>query len=309
MMVYDTLHSAFDPSEVESLGTCPPAATDSDVGFLEVRVNNRNLTNIITSLVPSNTILRLRIVNSASMTNFHLDFGMTGTIIAVDGHWTKPFTTQKFWIAVAQRVDVLLQVPVNGFPEQGLYVSSLSESYEASLAAGMIFYTAAPPRPVQRPLVMPPVNAFMNFSYERQLSALIPLVPKPADRILTVNLTGDNGFMSINNHSYQLYPMVPLPVPNNPYPLQVKEGERVHIVINNHNPDPHAMHLHGHVFQVIEIDGEMISGALRDTVLVPGGCHTAVIAFDANNPGIHPFHCHMQWHMMAGMLTTVEYIV
>ena len=34
------------------------------------------------------------------------------------------------------------------------------------------------------------------------------------------------------------------------------------------------------------------------------------ICFDADNVnrGIHPLHCHMGFHMMAGMITTVEYI-
>jgi len=45
------------------------------------------------------------------------------------------------------------------------------------------------------------------------------------------------------------------------------------------------MHLHGHTFQVIEIDDVPVNGTLRDTVLVPGGCHSVKIAFDALNPG------------------------
>ena len=39
--------------------------------------------------------------------------------------------------------------------------------------------------------------------------------------------------------------------------------------------------------QVIEIDGTPIMGAMRDTLIVPGGgCHTVLIAFDADNPGV-----------------------
>ena len=34
---------------------------------------------------------------------------------------------------------------------------------------------------------------------------------------------------------------------------------------------------------------------------------SAKICFDANNPGIAPLHCHMLYHLAAGMLTTVEY--
>lgn len=41
--------------------------------------------------------------------------------------------------------------------------------------------------------------------------------------------------------------------------------------------------------------------------MVPGGCGTATIAFDANNPGKWLFHCHFEFHMQAGMMTTIEY--
>ena len=54
-------------------------------------------------------------------------------------------------------------------------------------------------------------------------------------------------------------------------PLAVAKGERVELVIVNQTPMPHPMHLHGHEFQVVEIDGKRFAGAVRDTVLVPPG--------------------------------------
>jgi FtsP/CotA-like multicopper oxidase with cupredoxin domain len=46
----------------------------------------------------------------------------------------------------------------------------------------------------------------------------------------------------------------------------------------------HPMHLHGHSFQVVAIDGNRFAGALRDMVLVPPKT-TVTVAFDADNPG------------------------
>jgi FtsP/CotA-like multicopper oxidase with cupredoxin domain len=66
------------------------------------------------------------------------------------------------------------------------------------------------------------------------------------------------------------------------------------------------MHLHGHSFQVIEIDGTPLNGALRDTILVPPRT-SVTVAFDANNPGIWYLHCHILWHLAAGMATLVHY--
>jgi FtsP/CotA-like multicopper oxidase with cupredoxin domain len=68
----------------------------------------------------------------------------------------------------------------------------------------------------------------------------------------------------------------------------------------------HPMHLHGHVFQVVAINGKRLSGALRDTVLVPA-MTSVTIAFDADNPGRWAFHCHNLYHMESGMMTTLQY--
>jgi Multicopper oxidase len=55
-------------------------------------------------------------------------------------------------------------------------------------------------------------------------------------------------------------------------------------MIKNKTLMPHPIHLHGHEFQVVEIDGKRLHGAVRDSVLVTPGTRV-VIAFDANNPG------------------------
>jgi hypothetical protein len=51
------------------------------------------------------------------------------------------------------------------------------------------------------------------------------------------------------------------------------------------NPDSVAWHLHRHDFQVVEIDGEKVSRALRDTLMVPPRSKMTV-AFDANDTGM-----------------------
>ena len=74
----------------------------------------------------------------------------------------------------------------------------------------------------------------------------------------------------------------------------------------NETPMAHPMHLHGHSFQVAAINGQRFSGAMRDTVLVPGKT-SVTVEFDANNPGLWYVHCHVLWHLAAGMATLVQY--
>jgi FtsP/CotA-like multicopper oxidase with cupredoxin domain len=46
---------------------------------------------------------------------------------------------------------------------------------------------------------------------------------------------------------------------------------------------------------------------VRDTVLVPPG-RRVVVAFDADNPGFWALHCHLLYHLEAGMFTTLRYV-
>jgi len=106
--------------------------------------------------------------------------------------------------------------------------------------------------------------------------------------------------------------------PLSPHPIYVKFGDRVCIHWISHNTDAHAIHLHGHTFQVTEHDGIKLGnythgygGSRRDVLLTPRGqCREMTFCFDANNAegGVHPLHCHMSYHLASGMLTTVNYI-
>jgi FtsP/CotA-like multicopper oxidase with cupredoxin domain len=139
----------------------------------------------------------------------------------------------------------------------------------------------------------------LTLDFERGLRATKPLPPRKADRVHILNLTGEMaGYIwSINNIVWNK------DVP----PLPVKEGERVELVFLNQTPMPHPMHLHGHLFQVVEIDGVRFSGAVRDTVLIPPN-RRVTVAFDADNPGLWAIHCHLLYHLDAGMFTTLKYV-
>lgn len=78
------------------------------------------------------------------------------------------------------------------------------------------------------------------------------------------------------------------------------------IVFTNATSMAHPMHFHGHDFQVVEIDGKELSGALRDTVVVPASSKITV-AFNADNPGLWALHCHLIYHLVTGMFTVVKY--
>ncbi|TPX39265.1 hypothetical protein SeMB42_g06387 [Synchytrium endobioticum] len=85
------------------------------------------------------------------------------------------------------------------------------------------------------------------------------------------------------------------------------------LVVNNLDSGAHPFHLHGHtMFVLAEGSGiftEKGTPALnfstnplrRDTIVLPSNGYAIVrIVFD--NPGVWAFHCHISWHMSAGLL-------
>ncbi len=88
--------------------------------------------------------------------------------------------------------------------------------------------------------------------------------------------------------------------------LRARRGRTVVIDMLNDTAWPHAMHLHGHHFRVIERNGEAQADTpWRDTFLMERDERTA-IAFVADNPGKWMLHCHMLEHQAAGMATWIE---
>ncbi|KQN36300.1 copper oxidase [Pedobacter sp. Leaf41] len=80
--------------------------------------------------------------------------------------------------------------------------------------------------------------------------------------------------------------------------IPVKKGEVLRITIYNNSMMRHPMHLHGFDFRVINGKGE--KSPLKNVLdIMP--METDTIEFLANQEGDWFFHCHILYHMMAGM--------
>ena len=83
----------------------------------------------------------------------------------------------------------------------------------------------------------------------------------------------------------------------------------VRIIVKNEIPAAHPMHLHGHNFFVLAEgkgtwDGTIAHGQnpqRRDVQLLQPGPSYLVLQYDTDNPGVWPFHCHIAWHVSAGL--------
>ncbi|WP_420421953.1 multicopper oxidase family protein [Simkania sp.] len=264
----------------------------NDVDFDAFLTNQKTLDNPPVYTVNPGETVRLRLINGSVGSGFHISLGnLRGEVIAVDGSDVDPIHHSHFPLATAQRVDVLVTIPETGgaFP-------ILAQCQGTNMVTGAILKTPKAEVPKLSLTTKATVGAISN-AFEKELHAKNPLPSKKPDRTLNVKLQGNMKYYvwAINDHVW----------PNN-QPLFVKEGERVEIVFSNETSMAHPMHFHGHVFQVMEIDGVQFSGAMRDTILVMPN-QTVKVQFDANNPGIWALHCHISYHLWAGMFTVVQY--
>jgi len=84
------------------------------------------------------------------------------------------------------------------------------------------------------------------------------------------------------------------------------QGRRYRLVLRNRTDDAHPLHLHRHLFELVEIYGKATAGIMKDTVVVPS-YGRAVVEFTANQPGLTLFHCHIQQHMDYGFKALFRY--
>jgi FtsP/CotA-like multicopper oxidase with cupredoxin domain len=273
----------------------------NDVEFDAYLANDRTLEDPEVVTVEPGGSVRLRIINGAASTNFWIDLdALEGGLIAVDGSpclgrridgEAIVLRGRRFPLAMSQRIDVVLKIPSDG----GSY--PILAQREGSTAQTGIILTTPGAVVMRMPADTAATASALNLDLDRSIAAVTPLAARPADRRHRLDLTGNiMGFVGgLNGRKYGAH-----------QPLAVRAGERVEIEMVNRTDMSHPMHLHGHTFQVVEMDGQRLNGPMRDTVLVPVNGRVA-IAFDADNPGRWAFHCHNLYHMAAGMMTTVEY--
>ena len=301
-----------------NFSNCMLPSTSTDVKYRYHLANNILYQNPkIIHINNSNTYVRLRIINAAGFTNYNIQIPkeLQAILIATDSNWIKPYKNNYFWIATAQRLDLILKFNISSIKSFTIYAiaEGLNNSGKSRIILtrntnkSRIILT----RNISTSTIIPKEVGYMGF-WETRLKALYPLVTRPIYKNYTLNITGDNGFMSFNKKSWQLRPLVKN-FHNNPYPIKILPNKRICLKLVNYNSDNHPIHVHGHFFQLIEYNGKTINGPMRDTILVPrGNCNNITICLDTHknqNNTKWPIHCHLSWHLVAGMLTSLEYNV
>ena len=127
---------------------------------------------------------------------------------------------------------------------------------------------------------------------------LAPLVPfhdkRAPTRSIDVHLTG--------NMERFMWSLDGRKMNEGALPIRLERNERVRINLVNNSMMNHPIHLHGHFFEVVT--GMPHGNPVKHTVnVMPGGRASFDLTADA--PGDWAFHCHLLYHMHAGMMNIV----
>ncbi|MEX2495243.1 MAG: copper resistance system multicopper oxidase [Woeseia sp.] len=118
--------------------------------------------------------------------------------------------------------------------------------------------------------------------------------PRPPSRHVEIHLTGNMERFMWSFDGRKFSEIVE--------PIRFALNERVRVTLVNDTMMQHPIHLHGHFFEVL--NGHAGHHPRKHTVNVLPGTK---ISFDltADNPGDWAFHCHLLFHMHAGMFNVV----
>lgn len=303
-----------------------PPMDISDVAYDAFLINGKPQSTLKTE--PGEDV-RLRIINAGGSSYFYLNYaGGEMKVIAADGVDVEPFDTDRILMAIAETYDVILTVPDGGSYE--FRATAQDGSGHASLFIGEGAQVLAPniPRPnlykMDHSQMMGHSEMEMDHTMhenmghdQMEMSDMMnmPKNPRPLPpydnlrsleettlpsenqtREVVLNLTGDmeRYVWSINGMTI-----------NEDDKILIRKGENVRFILNNTTMMHHPMHLHGHFFRVLNEQGEY--SPLKHTVDVPP-LGTVVIEFEANEEKDWFFHCHVLYHMKAGMSRIVSYV-
>ena len=156
----------------------------NDIDYDAFLANDRTLADPEVIRTEPGGRIQLRLINAASATQFWIDLGaLSGTVIAADGHSVRPVRVTRLPLAMAQRLDVLIDLPGNGpYP-----IFAQVEGKRAR--TGIVL--AAPGASVSRLTEEVGENAPpVDLSLERRLGAVTPLAPRAPDVTHRVILAG-----------------------------------------------------------------------------------------------------------------------
>ena len=257
--------------------------------------------------------LRLRLINAASARVMALEFkGHRPLVIALDGHAIEPQAPEggRIVLGPAMRADILLDATgIPGERHQVIDTWYRGREYRVvDLAYGEHRRRATPLDAAMRL----PANALPEPDLDKAERHDVVFSGGAMGSMTAAVLDGErldpraliqrgkawaiNGVAMADHDGH--HDVAPF--------LALKRGTSAVLAMVNDTSWPHPIHLHGHVFRVIAVNGAPARyREWRDTVLLQPR-DKIDIAFVADNPGDWMFHCHILDHQQGGMMAHIR---
>ncbi|KAF2097959.1 hypothetical protein NA57DRAFT_66467 [Rhizodiscina lignyota] len=279
-----------------------------------------------------------RIINLGAFPSYFFGFeGHNMTIVEMDSVYTEETPCSTLYIGAAQRYTVLVTANQDASKNYGvvsvvdttMFKQASPNPNFSNMTLGTLSYNSANPAVTPSAPVMPPIDDITV----PPLDGAELLGPVTKSIALNFNFTKIDGIQRaiINDVTYlsqkvpSLYTALTVGKDNakdssvygQVNPIIVEYGDIVEIVINNYDNNGHPWHLHGHQFQTVaRSQGNVLPDSpynqseaepvpmRRDVAGVRGNGWVA-LRFRADNPGVQLLHCHIEWHVEAGLTATI----
>jgi FtsP/CotA-like multicopper oxidase with cupredoxin domain len=286
--------------------------------------------------------VRLRFINGSAMSYFDVRIpGLKMTVVAADGLPIHPVTVDEFRIATAETFDVIVEP--SGQDAFTIFAQSMDRTgYAAGTLAASEGVRAPVPPLDPRPLL---TMADMGHDMSAHAGHEMPPLPHPdtergnplvdMQTMMPESKFGDPGIgLRDNGRTVLTYGDLRSPFADpdgrdpsrtielhltghmekfawsfdgvkfsDAEPLRLKYGERVRIVLVNDTMMTHPIHLHG-MWSDLENDGNEFAVRKHTIDMPPGTRRSYRVRADAL--GRWAYHCHLLFHMEAGMFREVR---
>ena len=328
--------------DVRPWGQMRMSPTDlADVRYDAFLVNGQTNEQNWTGLFKPGERVRLRFINASAMSMYDVRIpGLQMTVVQADGQYVEPVTVDEFRFAVAETYDVIVtpqadqaytiaaeSIDRTGFalgtlaPREGMKglvpahrprslltmadmghdmdhgdhqmkQSSESMDHSGHDMHGDDHQAMQQGEPAEMKsgwadASTPEGHKALEYSDLRALGTQTDLRSAEREIVVTLGGTMERFIWTLNGHKF-----------GDPgfEPIKLNYGERVRLIFKNETMMAHPMHLQNGQ------PGEKLPN--KHTVNVAPGTEYSVL-LTADEPGEWAFHCHLLYHMSAGMMSTV----
>jgi FtsP/CotA-like multicopper oxidase with cupredoxin domain len=255
-----------------------------EVGSMTYSVNDKALGSGEPIRVRGGQRLLIHFLNASAIENRRIALaGHKMKVIALDGNPVPtPQNVDSLFLGAGERADVVIEMT-----QPGVWILGGTEKMVREAGLGVVVEYAGQHR---QPQWIDPPRSPWDYTIFGNPAAKSAEPQKTIETIFEKIPGGAGKFNSwlVNGKPY-------------PHDLEfvLERGVRYRLIMRNRSDDAHPMHLHRHLWELVEVNGKKTAGIIKDTVVIPY-YGRAVADFTADQPGPSLFHCHIQQHMDYG---------